>query len=150
MRISSPCPESWAGMAGDDRVRFCGRCKLNVYNLAVLKPHEIEALLRRTNGRLCGRLYRRGDRTATLKDCAGSRSRKLVRRAVAAGIILLLAGFSWLLRTTVNEPDRSMHPQWIRTVLHWIEPEPDRGRGMIMGRMVCPTPRPAPPPPTAP
>jgi hypothetical protein len=150
MKVSSPCPESWAGMAGDDKVRFCRRCSLNVYNLAAMKPHEIEALVRKTSGRLCGRIYVRQDRTATLRDCGSSRAKSRVRRAVAVSIILLLAGFSWMLRSAIKEPNRSMHPQWVQTVLNWIEPEQDRGRGMIMGKMVCPTPPtppPTPPPP---
>jgi hypothetical protein len=149
LRVSSPCPESWARMKGDDRVRFCGRCNLNVYNLTVMKPHEIETLVRRTNGRLCGRLYVRVDRTATVRDCGGSRARKMVRRAVALGVFLVLGAFAWLLRGVIAEPDRSMHPQWVRKALNWIEPEQPRGGGKTMG-IVCPPPKPSPPPPPPP
>lgn len=146
LTISAPCPESWDRMAGDNRIRFCGRCNLNVYNLAVLKPHEVESLVRRTSGRLCGRLYVRNDRTATLRDCGASRARQRMKRAVAVSIILLLGGFSWLLGAAVTEPDRSMHPEWVRKVLHWIEPE--RRSRMLPGEIACPPPpvRPAPPP----
>ena len=132
-------------MKGDDRIRFCGRCNLNVYNLAVMKPHEVEALVRRTNGRLCGRLYMRDDRTATLRDCGGSRARKVTRRVVAAGIFLLLTAFSWFLKATVTEPDRSVHPKWVQSVLNWIDPEPSGGGTMVLGA-ICP-PGPPPPPP---
>ena len=34
VRVASACPESWEGMTGDDRTRFCGRCRMNVYNLS--------------------------------------------------------------------------------------------------------------------
>ena len=145
LRISSPCPESWSGMAGNDRVRFCGRCKLNVYNLAVMSPGEVEAIVRGTKGRLCGQLYMRGDRTATLRDCAGGARRKWVRRAVAVAGILVLGAFSWLLRG-IDEPNRSMHPSWIRAVLNWIEPE--RRPTMVRGEIAFPPPPGGPKAPT--
>jgi len=149
LQISSPCPESWEKMAGSNRVRYCGRCNLNVYNLAVMSPPEIEALVRKTGGQLCGRLYMRGDRKATLSDCKGGARRRWIRRAVAVGVLLVLAAVSWMLRQ-IDTSDRSMHPPLIRKVLNWIDPEP--GRRIMMGKMVCPTPLPAPPPqsPSAP
>jgi hypothetical protein len=141
LRISKPCPESWSDMVGNDRVRSCARCKLNVYNLALMKKEEIEALVRGSNGRLCGQLYMRGNRMATLRDCAGGARRKWGRRAVAVAGILVLGAFSWLLRG-IDEPNRSIHPAWIQAVLHWIEPE--RRGNMLRGAIVCP------PPPVAP
>jgi hypothetical protein len=68
-------------MTGDDRVRFCAECKLNVYNFAELTRTQAEDLLRTTEGRICGRLYRRADGTVITKDCpVGLRA---VRRRVA-------------------------------------------------------------------
>jgi hypothetical protein len=147
LRISSPCPESWDEMSGDDRVRFCGRCNLNVYNLAVMSRQETEALVRNTNGRLCGRLYLRGNRTATLRDCAGGRRVKVVRRAVALAVFLVIGALSWMLRR-VDEPSRSIHPPLIRKALDWIEPERKRLE-MPMG-IVCPPQPPKPPQPPSP
>jgi hypothetical protein len=68
-------------MTGDNRVRFCTECRLHVYNFAELTRTEAEDLLRTTEGRLCGRLYRRADGTVITKDCpVGLRA---VRRRVA-------------------------------------------------------------------
>ena len=142
LRISSPCPESWDEMSGDDRVRFCGRCNLSVYNLAVMSRQETEALVRNTNGRLCGRLYLRGNRTATLRDCRGGRRVKLVRRAVALAVFLVLGAASWMLRR-IEEPSRAIHPPLIRKALDWIEPE-RKSLPMPMG-IVCPPQPPKPP-----
>ena len=64
LRISSPCPKSWDELVGDDKIRYCGQCRLNVYNLAEMPKEEVEALVRKTEGRLCGRLYMRGDKKA--------------------------------------------------------------------------------------
>jgi hypothetical protein len=36
IRIASPCKVSWDEMAGDDRVRFCGHCAKDVYDLSAL------------------------------------------------------------------------------------------------------------------
>ena len=68
-------------MTGDNRVRFCGECNLNVYNFAELTLTQAEQLLRTSEGRVCGRLYRRTDGTLITKDCpVGLRA---VRRRVA-------------------------------------------------------------------
>jgi hypothetical protein len=34
IRVASPCSADWEQMQGDDRVRHCDACNLNVYNLA--------------------------------------------------------------------------------------------------------------------
>jgi hypothetical protein len=149
LRISSPCPESWDEMAGDDRIRFCGRCNLNVYNLAVMSREEIEALVRNTNGRLCGRLYLRGNRKATRSDCGAGRRFKLVRRAAALAVVLVIGAVSWMLRK-VEEPDRSIHPPLIRKALGWIEPERKRTYTMLMGEVAMPSPPTPPPAPPVP
>jgi hypothetical protein len=56
-------------MAGDERVRHCTLCSLNVYNFREMKRDEIRALLDRTEGRVCARLYRRADGTLLTSDC---------------------------------------------------------------------------------
>jgi len=149
LRISSPCPESWDEMPGDDRVRFCDRCSLNVYNLAVMSREEVDALVRNRKGRLCGRLYLRGNRTATLRDCAGGRRAKLVRRAVGLAAMLVIGAVSWMLRK-VEEPDRSIHPPLVQKALNWIEPERKRPVPQFKVGEVCPPPAPLGPQPAVP
>ena len=56
-------------MNGDDRVRFCGECQLNVYNLSAMSRSEAEDLVRQREGRLCVRFYRREDGTMITQDC---------------------------------------------------------------------------------
>ncbi len=69
IKIASPCTADWEQMQGDDRVRFCGECKKNVFNLSAMTRRDAEALLRETNGNLCTRLYRRTDGTVLTADC---------------------------------------------------------------------------------
>ena len=69
IKIASPCTADWDRMEGTDRVRFCGECKKNVFNLSAMTRREAEALLQETNGNLCTRLYRRADGRVLTEDC---------------------------------------------------------------------------------
>ena len=69
VRIANPCPVSWDAMTGDDRVRFCEQCSLNVYNLSAMTRPEAERLITATEGRLCARFYRRADGTILTQNC---------------------------------------------------------------------------------
>jgi len=44
-------------MSGDDRVRFCTECQLNVYNFSALTHAEVEMVVAAREGRLCARFY---------------------------------------------------------------------------------------------
>lgn len=70
IRIASPCSQDWNEMSGDERARFCGECKLNVYNLSGMSRSEAENLIFQAEGnRLCVRFFRRSDGTILTKDC---------------------------------------------------------------------------------
>lgn len=69
--IETPCPTSWDQMKGNDSVRFCGMCSLNVYNISAMTDKEAEAILARgaSGERVCARLYRRPDGTVMTDNC---------------------------------------------------------------------------------
>jgi hypothetical protein len=67
--VAAPCSADWDGMVGSERVRYCGQCKLNVYNLSEMSRREAEALIEGTEGRLCVRFYRRADGTIINRNC---------------------------------------------------------------------------------
>jgi hypothetical protein len=123
LRISSPCPLSWESLSGNDRVRFCAKCKLNVYNLAAMTEEQAIKVVQETEGRLCVRLYDRGDRTATAEDCRWGRARKRMKLALAFGALILFATLSRLLGGH-GIPDRSSLPPLVREMVDWIDPEP--------------------------
>jgi hypothetical protein len=81
--IAAPCKASWDEMVGDDRVRFCGQCDKNVYNLSAMPRDEAEALLAAREGKMCVRLYKRVDGTVMTSDCPVGVKRRRRRRAVA-------------------------------------------------------------------
>lgn len=85
IRIAAPCSADWDDMAGDERVRFCGKCEKNVYNISEMTRAEAEALVTAKEGRLCVRLYQRQDGTVLTTDCpVGVRRQRLRARVWAA------------------------------------------------------------------
>jgi hypothetical protein len=92
VRIASPCPASWSGMEGDERVRFCRLCNLNVYNLSGMMREEAAALVAGAEGRLCARLYRRADGKVLTRDCpTGLRAVRRRARRTAAAVLASVA-----------------------------------------------------------
>ena len=88
VRVASPCPADWGRMVGDERVRFCGSCELNVYNLSGMTRREAEALVTNTEGRLCVRFFRRADGTILTRNCPVGLSAVKRRVARVAGSVL--------------------------------------------------------------
>lgn len=97
VRVAAPCPAEWDSMIGSERVRFCGQCQLNVYNLSEMSKREAEALITKTEGRLCVRYYQRADGTILTNNCpVGLRALKRrvsrVTRATISAVLGFLAG----------------------------------------------------------
>jgi len=80
LTIPIACTASWDDMTGSDRVRHCGLCRKDVYNLSAMPRPEAAALLAgNVDGKLCVRFYRRGDGTVVTSDCSTSTPVKLRR-----------------------------------------------------------------------
>jgi hypothetical protein len=93
LRVASPCTADWDKMVGDDRVRYCDQCKLNVYNFSAMSSSEIEQLLLKSTGRVCGRLYQRSDGTILTKDCpVGFRAKVRDVSRVAGAVLAAMMG----------------------------------------------------------
>jgi hypothetical protein len=95
--VAAPCNVSWEKMIGNEQVRFCGQCSLNVYNLSGMTKREAEHLVAQTEGRLCIRYYRRADGTILTRNCpVGLRALKRrlsrVARASISAVLSFLAG----------------------------------------------------------
>ena len=88
VRIASPCSARWEDMYGDERMRFCGECKLNVFNLSGMTKYDAENLFRLSEGRLCVRYYQRPDGTILTKDCPVGWARVKERVSVVAAAVL--------------------------------------------------------------
>ena len=112
IRIATPCPTSWEQMTGEERVRFCSLCNLNVYNFSSLTKREAEALIATTEGRLCARLYRRRDGTLITKDCPlGLRALRRKVSQKAAAMFALIGSLSTMVLGQSVKKDTSCVPQ---------------------------------------
>jgi hypothetical protein len=69
IRIASPCSADWNRMTGDECVRYCAECKLDVYNFLEMSDADIESIVSHHNGRLCARFYQRSDGTMLIRNC---------------------------------------------------------------------------------
>jgi hypothetical protein len=92
IEIAIPCKASWDAMVGDDRVRHCGDCRQNVYNIAAFSRAEAMRLLQQRSGRVCVRIFRRPDGTVITDDCR-ARLRAARKRGllIFAGTLLIVA-----------------------------------------------------------
>jgi hypothetical protein len=91
IRIASPCSADWNTMIGDDWVRHCSQCNLNVYNLSAMSGREAEELVSKREGRICVRFYRRKDGTVLTENCPVGLKVVLRRVSRIAGIALSAA-----------------------------------------------------------
>jgi hypothetical protein len=112
--VASPCPMSWNDMVGDDRVRFCNQCNLNVYNISTMTRSEAESFIANAERQICARVYRRADGTILTQDCpAGLRAvRKKVSRAAAAAfsaLVSLFGGSALFAQQPKNETGVDIH-----------------------------------------
>src|SRR2546427_113962 len=147
VRVAAPCSRSWEAMDGDDKVRHCGDCKLNVYNLSGMDRDEAERLVREKEGRLCVRYYQRRDGTVITRDCpVGLRA---IRKRIAVALVTTVALFLCLAASAARigrmEPDsdssenglagwksRAREIEPIKSILNYISP-PQRA---VMGHRV--------------
>ncbi|MDQ5935616.1 MAG: hypothetical protein QG574_2922, partial [Cyanobacteriota bacterium erpe_2018_sw_21hr_WHONDRS-SW48-000092_B_bin.40] len=125
--VEIPCPTSWDKMTGNDSVRFCSQCSLNVYNIANMTDKEAEAVFAKgTNGeRLCARLYRRPDGTIMTDNCPRAlrkirnASRWLKTKIVACfGLLASLAAPAQADNPTQTKSPAKDDPEF---VLNWDE-----------------------------
>ncbi len=113
VRVAAPCPADWDRMVGDNRKRFCGECRMNVYNLSNMSRGDAEAFVTNAEGRLCVRFYRRRDGSILTADCPTGlrvlkRRASLLARAALSSVLSFLAGVgisnSLLKSDTVDHP----------------------------------------------
>lgn len=140
LTVAAPCSADWDAMIGTDRARFCGQCKLNVYNLSGMTRREAESLIAGAEGRLCVRFYRRADGTILTENCpVGLRAlkRRMSRAASAtlSAILSFLAGVGLYTALDERAPVTTMGTIAAPTVMGaaTLKPPP-----VIQGEMALP------------
>lgn len=95
LRLVRGCDVPWDAMVGDARVRHCGVCDREVYDLTAMDPDEIEAFLAARKEALpCMRLHRRRDGRVQAGVCG--KPWPLGRAIVVAGALGLAALAAWM------------------------------------------------------
>jgi hypothetical protein len=117
VKIAAPCPADWDQMFSfeDERVRFCSQCNLNVYNLSNMSRQEAEALITKTEGRLCVRFYRKADGSILTQNCpVGLKALKYrvarVARVVLGVTLSLVSGFGLYIFHLGRKPYPPLNP----------------------------------------
>jgi hypothetical protein len=115
-RIASPCSADWDRMPGNDRVRYCSQCQLHVYNFSALSAREINRLVLKHEGRLCGRYYQRADGTMLAQNCpvavrAMLRWTSRAAAGVLAALVSVSPAFSKPLPQQTNPATSQAHPE---------------------------------------
>lgn len=134
-------------MIGTDRKRFCGDCKLNVYNLSGMSEKEAEQLLVDSDGRVCVRFYRRADGSILTKDCPvgwAAIKRRMSKTATALASLLfgLLTSVGFM--SLINQPKEDLvgkleaYPT--ATPKPKVKPTPEERP--LMGAIAMPAPTP--------
>jgi hypothetical protein len=92
VEIPEPCAEDWDAMPGDERARFCGRCRHQVHDLSVLSASEIDDLLRDES--VCVSFLRNeaGEVVADEQRHVATRARAMNSRAAQALAAVALTG----------------------------------------------------------
>jgi hypothetical protein len=98
IKVASPCSADWNAMVGDNRKRFCGDCKLNVYNLSDMSQVDAENFLLASEGRVCVRFFRRADGTVLTQNCpvGWAKVKKNISRTATAAFSLFAGLFGGL------------------------------------------------------
>lgn len=110
INITSPCTADWDSMIGNDVVRFCRHCNLNVHDISLMTGEEALALVRSSNGRLCLRYIRRPD--GTIQTASPHQKLHLIKRrasrivAASFGATLsICSGVAAQIPSPANKPE---------------------------------------------
>ncbi len=122
--IAAPCAQSWDGMEGTQRVRFCRGCSRNVFNISDMTKTEVERFLTENGSSQCTSFFRRSDGTILTDNCpVGLRSardhfKKLLN--FAAGLASLIVAAQ---SVGAQAPAEVRHPK-LRGQIHIVPVAP--------------------------
>ena len=145
IKIASPCSQDWNEMIGTNRKRFCGECKLNVYNLSGMSRDEAENLLLNSEGRLCVRFFKRADGTVLTKDCpiGWQAIKRRVSKTATAFASLLLAAFSgvglanYFVKSSEQPTMGTMRPNIRNYTMGEMAIEESNANTVVMGKPIA-------------
>lgn len=94
VKITTPCSVGWDSMEGDEKMRFCQQCKMNVHNLSIMSDKEAAKIIANKTSRTCVFFWQRPDGTIITDNCPEKLKR--IRghiRAYAASALMVITCF---------------------------------------------------------
>lgn len=133
--VANPCTVPWDSMAGNQEVRFCKHCRQHVFNLSEMNRADAEALVRRSEGHLCVRFYRRADGTVVTRNCqkAWRYTRRAIGFLLGAASALLLVVY-----TNIFGMIRIRDAGPLQPMLNWLDPSLCKPAKCVMGDILPP------------
>jgi hypothetical protein len=139
IRVASPCSEDWDKMRGNEQVRFCEHCALEVNNLSEMTRKQARQLVRQSEGRICVRYVKNPQTNAPV---FADKLYQISRRAgIAAGVLGASLSLSTL---TYAQGGAEINPVLKRAVEASVENQTDKDKtesptGTISGIVTDPT-----------
>ncbi len=138
-------------MSGNDRIRHCELCKLNVYNLSDMSHNEAERLINTHEGRLCIRYVQRPDGKIMTRHCPKGevvRGRKKLALVLVSAMAFAVASIAsvvvprekkedWYQSTKANA--RKIEP--FKSIIDKLDPQP--APHVMVGEIAAPMPTPS-------
>jgi ankyrin repeat protein len=92
-KVTSPCSQDWNEMKGNDKVRFCEHCALEVNNISAMTRKAAMKMVRESEGRICVRYVKN---PANDKPVFADKLYQIARCAprLAVGAMTAALGFS--------------------------------------------------------
>jgi hypothetical protein len=124
IQLSSPCSEDWDAMIGNDQIRFCSHCDLDVYNLSALTRKDAERLVAESKGQLCVRYVRNINGQIVTENSDRALGASPYFQAMMAGTLsaALASGSAILAQTLQSEPTAKTR---IEVIPHSLTTTPD-------------------------
>ena len=144
VHVSSPCTADWDAMVGNDEVRFCVHCNLNVHDLTQMTRKRAEQLVARSRGRLCIRYVRRPDGSLQTRQVP-SELHQIKRRASKITAGAFSAVLSLAASASAETLPRGVNHQVLSGTAHRAAAVDDHmtansaGSGTLSGVVVDPT-----------
>lgn len=116
--IAAPCDRKWGEMRGNNKVRRCSACRLDVHNTTEMTESEIQNLFAGQNNRICLKIYRTTDGKILTKNCAQAKrifelARRKIRLALATllGMLNFIPGWCQEQFTSVDRYGMTINPR---------------------------------------
>lgn len=148
IQIAKPCTANWDEMTGDEKVRRCALCKLDVYDISSMKRDEAEAFVASRLGveRTCIRFFRRADGTVLTRDCPVG-VRAAWKKVMWIAAALFAGGFAaaamFVPRGADGVPQVTPLKQIDAFVRKQLGQPPAPAPVLLQGDVLAPTPAPA-------